>query len=155
MRYLITGLVVAFAAALFAGGAAIGAAYMYDRSVSNPTVQSGCVIRFDQRTAGGQTRPRLYANASHFCVGVVKVYAEYPSGALVIDQQATQPVINISVSPDETLVARGISCGASGGFNVTKVYCRDYSGPVKAYSSKMYGSSSNLWIGWTSWGGPA
>lgn len=132
-------------------GVAVGAAYLYPASAGNPTVQSGCVIRFDERTSSGLTRPRVHANSAHYCVGVTDVYAEYPSGDVVIKQQTVGPVVYISVSPDETLAARGITCGASGGVGVLRLRCYDRAGRVKAYSPKMYGSTSNLWVGWTSW----
>lgn len=142
-------LLSALFSACLVGGVAVGAAYMYAPSVLNPTAHAGCVIRFDEKTRRGATRPTIYANSAHYCVGVKRVYAAYPSGDLVIVQQSAGPVISINVSPDETLTARGIDCGASGGINVTR--CYDEHGRVKAYSSKMYGALANLWVGWVQW----
>jgi hypothetical protein len=137
---------------LLAGTAgAVGSAYMYAPSVDNPTAQSGCVIRFDEKTRAGNTRPSIHANSTHYCLGVSSVSADYPSGDLVIDMQTVGPIVSIAVSPDETLVSRGIDCGASGGAGTIRVRCYDRYGKVKAYSPKMYANTANLWLGWSSW----
>jgi len=137
---------------LLAGTAgAVGSAYMYAPSVDNPIATSGCVIRFDEKTRAGNTRPTIHANGTHYCIGAASARADYPSGDLVIDMQTVGPIVSIAVSPDETLVSRGIDCGASGGAGTIRVRCYDRYGKVKAYSPKMYANTANLWIGWTSW----
>jgi hypothetical protein len=137
---------------LLAGTAgAVGSAYMYAPSVDNPIATSGCVIRFDEKTRAGNTRPTIHANSTHFCIGVTSVSAAYPSGDLVIKMNSVGPIVNIALSPDETLVSRGIDCGASGGIGTVTIKCYDRFGRVKAYSPKMYAKTSNLWFGATSW----
>lgn len=126
-------------------------------STTTPSAQitiRGCVIRFDRRTASGATEPRIHANETHRCVGVTRVDADRNTGELVIKSDIHEPIITISVSPDETLVQRGISCGASGGLGVTRISCYDRDGKqVAADSRAIYGPSANLWVGWTSWAG--
>lgn len=125
--------------------------YIRAASANNPTAISGCVIRFDERTSSGNTRPRIHANGSHFCLGIQRVYAEYPSGDLVVEQDAVGPVVFIAVSPDETLTSRDIECGPSGGAGVIRIRCYRDGNRVKAYSSAMYGHYSNIWLGVASW----
>lgn len=142
--------------ATIGAGVTIGAAhavdYLHPASVDNPIAQSGCVIRFDEKTSTGNTRPSIHANSTHYCVGVQRVRASYPSGDLIIDLRTVGPIINIAVSPDETLTARGINCGPRGGMGTIAILCYDrYGHKIKAYSNKMYGTHSNLWVGWTSW----
>lgn len=126
-------------------------------STTTPSPQitvRGCVIRFDERTSSGATKPRIHANETHRCVGVTRVYADRSTGELVIKSDVHEPIISISVSPDETMVQRGISCGASGGLGVTRISCYDRDGKqVGADSRAIYGPSANLWVGWTSWPG--
>lgn len=117
-----------------------------------PITVRGCAIRFDRRDPAGRTRPRVHANSTHYCLGVTEVRAEYPSGDLIIETDSEGPIIFVSVSPDETLTARGIDCGASGGIRITRIRCHDRDGDqVKAYSREIYGPGANLWIGWVSW----
>lgn len=126
--------------------------YLFPPSVDNPVADRGCVIRFDEKTTSGNTRPRIHANSTHYCIGVTNVYAEYPTGDLIIEMDPVGPIVSINVTEDETLTARGIACGPSGGAVTVRIRCYDRSGTkVKAYSSKMYGRYSNLWFATQSW----
>lgn len=142
---------LATALVLLGVGVATAADYLFPASTENPITQSGCVIRFDQKTSSGNTSARIHANSAHYCVGAQGVSTSYTSGDLVIKLHTVGPIVSIAVSPDETLTSRGISCGASGGMGTISIRCYDRYGLVKAYSRKMYGVYSNLWVGWTSW----
>lgn len=112
----------------------------------------GCVIRFDHKDRHGRTVPRKHINRTHACVGVHRVYADRRTGELVLTGPHGGAIVFITVSPDETLLARGITCGASGGVGVTRLRCYDRQGQqVPADSPRIYGRSANLWIGWVSW----
>lgn len=114
----------------------------------------GCVIRFDELTPTGATKPRIHANETHRCVGVTRVHADRESGDLFIRSDSHAPIMSISVSPDETLAQRGITCGASGGIGLTRIRCFDRDGnQVAAHSAAIFGPRANLWVGWTSWTG--
>lgn len=147
----IRGAILLVIVVLFGSGVAVGANYQYPASLANPLVTRGCVIRFDQRV-DGRTVPRIHANAAHYCVGVRRVYAEYPSGDLVIEVQPVGPMVTINVIEDETLSARGIQCGPSGADLVVRVSCYSRSGAkAKAYGSTIHGTYSNLWFSTTNW----
>lgn len=140
---------------------AIGQSFMFPTDQANPTAMRGCVIRFDTLSAtGNSVVPRIHDNASHYCVGVASVKADWSSGSgagnLVITHTESLPVVSIAISPDETLTERGISCGASGGLGETRIACYDRAGAyVPAHSkAKLYGPYANLWITWTMWDEP-
>lgn len=116
------------------------------------TTMRGCVIRFDRVDRAGRTAPRKHENGSHRCVGVNRVYADHESGDLVITGPAGGAIVFISISPDETMTEKGISCGASGGIGVTHVRCYDRSGvQVPADSDQLFDPTANLWVGWMMW----
>lgn len=147
--------VLAVAVGVLVGAQAHASGYLFPADPDNPLVIRGCVIRFDERASNGDTRPTIHANGSHFCVGVDRVYSDYSTGDLRIvhDSDPHRAIVSIAVSPDETLVARGIDCGASGGVRWTKVRCYDEDGLVKPWSGKMRGEFANLWVTWVSWAG--
>ena len=132
-------------------------AYSSPAHPDNPTAMRGCVIRFDTLSdTGNSVIPRIHANESHQCVGVSSIYADWSDtstrGDLVIKGTDTNRVVSIMVSPDETMVQRGISCGASGGGTTTRVRCYDRDGvKVPSYSLELYGPNTNLWMSWTVW----
>lgn len=143
-------LLVLFAVLLAGTGAAAG--YLYPASTDNPLVTRGCVIRFDQKSSSGRTVPRIHANSSHYCIGVQRVYAEYPSGDLIIVGENLGPIVSINITVDETLTAKGIRCGPSGGQPIVRVQCYNGNGTkVKAYGASIYGTYSNLWYSDISW----
>jgi hypothetical protein len=149
MRTLITvfGIVLL---TLIGATAATGSAYVQTVSADNPIVDRGCVIRFD-RTLNGYTAPRIHANSTHTCVGIKRVYAEKPSGDLVIEGESAGAIVTINVTMDETFAQRDIQCGPSGGIPVVRVRCYKDGVKVKAYSRAIRHPYANLWFGTRSW----
>lgn len=88
------------------------------------------------------------------CVGVTSVAVDWGrTGDLIVrNKGGPGTIVSLTVSPDETLTARGISCGASGGLQLTRIRCHDrYGHHVPAYSLKMYGRYANYWLAWFMW----
>lgn len=143
------------AVGVFVAGGAVGAAadnYLRDASYKNKIAVRGCVVRFDERDPGGVTQPRIHANPSHYCVGVTGVAVNPDNGDLEVRSNTRGPIVSLSVSPDETLAARGISCGGSGGGGITRIRCFDRDGAkVRADGPEIYGTYSNLWLTWFTW----
>lgn len=120
--------------------------------VNNPILTRGCVIRFDEKTSSGATKPTRHMNSSHYCVGINREPQVEADGDLVLHMDGGEPIVSIMVSPDESLTKLGIDCGASGGTGQTTIRCYDRTGRfVRADSPQMFGALNNLWIGWTSW----
>lgn len=147
-------LVLGAALALILAGAVGAAAENYLRPAKhdNKIAIRGCVVRFDQKTPAGFTQPRIHANSAHICVGVTEVYADRTTGELVVKDNTQGPIVSLSVSPDESMTAKGISCGASGGTATTRIRCYGRDGHrIAAHSSEMYGPYNNLWLTWFTW----
>jgi len=139
------------AGALLPMGVADGDSPMKAASAENPVAESGCVIRYDRKTSAGNTKPRIHANSTHTCVGVKRVYADYRRGTTVVELDRSRPVVAMSITSDETLLARGIQCGGSGGGAWIHIHCFDRSGRVKAHSSRMFAKTANVWVVLLSW----
>ncbi|WP_094453144.1 hypothetical protein [Parenemella sanctibonifatiensis] len=145
---LVLGAVFALVAAGGVGAAAEN--FMRDADADNAVAIRGCVIRFDERDAEGNTVPRIHANSSHYCVGVTEVTIE--NGDLVVYSNTVGPIVSLAVSPDESLAKLGFTCGGSGGGHRTAVRCYDRDGvKVDADSPRMYGQYNNLWLTWFTW----
>lgn len=142
-------------AAAFAGGTAMADSFSKPSAPDNPLVERGCVIRFDTKDSGGKTKPRVYTNDGHYCVGVSGEPTVDDKGRLVVPTDAqgrNQAVVSMSIDSDETLTAKGISCGGSGGIGKTVISCYDRAGKqVRADSAEMYQPNGNLWLSWTTW----
>lgn len=111
-------------------------------------VDRGCVIRFDEQDAAGNTVPRIHANSAHVCVGVSSV--EVVGAALRVNLDSSQAVVDIQITEDETFTRLGISCGPSGGKGLVNVYCYDRTG-VLMPADEIYAVNANLWFHVTSW----
>lgn len=135
------------AVALAAGALGATGTELLRPSADDP-VLAGCVIRFDERSADGLTVPRVHVNEGHACVGVDAVRVDAANGDLLIDNVVPSPIVSVLVSPDETLVGRGIDCGGSGGGGLTRIACHDDGGRVRLDSADVYGPASNLWVFW-------
>ncbi|MFW6599350.1 hypothetical protein ACQBAU_12040 [Propionibacteriaceae bacterium Y2011] len=151
VRRIVIGLVAAFA---LVGAGAVGATaedYLRDANHNDKVAIRGCVIRFDERNAAGETVPRIHANSAHYCVGVTGVEVE-DDGDLLIRSNTPGPIMSLSVSPDESLARLGYTCGASGGLSTTIIRCYDRDGvKIAADSPRMYGAYNNLWLTWFTW----
>ena len=148
---------VAIIAAAAVGGAvatqvANATGWLTDAVPATDTVVSGCVIRFSAPDGS----PSIHANAAHQCAGVTSVGIT-SAGRLRVAQTVTDPaahpILFAFTQADETLSARGISCGASGGTGDTEYVCYDarlgraldLSDPDDR--ARMQGKYSNLWVG--------
>jgi hypothetical protein len=120
----------------------------------------GCAIRLEDGTVSGggafaSGGPVIIADGPHVAVGVVSV-AVNGSGNLVITTDGSfNPICIAHVTPDETLAARGISCGPSVG-TVTTVVSFSKADVQLDLTTQLgwdavSGSSSNIWV---SWGAP-
>jgi len=145
-------LAVAFLAGGMLGPLAVQAVTAPE-NVNNPIAMRGCVIRFDTLSPTGKSVvPRIYENTAHACVGVTSVSVDWSNGDLVVRGNGSNTVVSVVVSPDETLTAKGISAGASGGGNCTRVRFYDRDGHrVPAYSLDLYSPAANLWMMWAMW----
>lgn len=109
--------------------------------------QRGGVIRFDPDGI------YLHANETHHSVGILNAYINH-KGDLEIVTESVAPVITASANPDETLAARGIYAGLSVGNQKTIVSFSQNGRRLNLNSpndyEKISGSSSNVWVSWTS-----
>lgn len=139
----------------FVGGAyyAGGVGNTMPANPANPISISGCVIRFDKLSHSRQTViPRIHADSAHMCVGVTRIAVDSRRTGDLIVHHERRTIVSLSVSPDETLVAKGISCGASKAAETSRIRCYDrFGNHVPAYSKKMYGRYSNYWLTWFMW----
>jgi|1186.fasta_scaffold499217_1 hypothetical protein len=113
-------------------------------STENPLVTRGCAVRLED------SGPYLLANSTHFCTGFSHV--RYVNGWLEVTSDSKLPVVSIAVSPDESLVARGILAGASGGGKrtVIRFYSTRTQRIMPAESSEIHCRTCNVWVTITS-----
>ncbi|TDE02814.1 hypothetical protein [Jiangella asiatica] len=159
LRFLIPLLALAVA---FVGGVATataGGGYLREADVDNPIASRGCVIRFDTLSrSGASVVPRIHANETHACVGVTSLSVDWSSGSsrgdLILNNTGGPgAVVSVTVEEDESLAARDIQCGPSGGGTTTRIRCYRDGVKIPAYSLEMYGKNVNLWVGWDMWMG--
>lgn len=130
--------------------------YLKPAKVDNPILLRGCVIRFDKLSSTGKSvQPRILANSGHICVGVQSVTIDWGgSGDLLLrDSPSNEPVIVAFAEEDETLTARGIQCGPSGGAVQVRIACYKGTTRIPGYSKQLYGRYANLWVGVQNWAG--
>ncbi|MFY7870099.1 MAG: hypothetical protein ACOVQN_11380 [Exiguobacterium sp.] len=105
---------------------------------------SGMALRLDA-TAG----PSILSNSSHYPLGFYSVAID-PKGYLTVRRDRVDSVVSIIADPDETLVARGITIGASGGGVVTNLYFYQNGRLLNLANPADYalvaGPFSNAWI---------
>lgn len=127
--------------------AVAGGLLWYGTAQASPTaaaaVVTGCVIRFEP------SGPAIHANSTHACTGANSVSVE-ADGDLLIRSDPHGAVVSITAEEDETLARRGILAGPSGGVGTTVVrfYSTRTGAAVRADSSVLEGSYSNLWMTW-------
>lgn len=107
-------------------------------------IVTGGVVRFYS------SGPAIYENSAHACTGITNVWI-HPSGALVLDNTYTLPVVAAIAQADETLVRRGITAGISGGIADSHVmfYHAPSNTPLDLNRADHYklvaGTYSNIW----------
>ena len=113
------------------------------------TIRGG-VIRFSGN------RPELHVNASHHSVGILPNSVRVNgSGDLEFRLDQALPVVTLWANADETLVARGIQAGISGGGSLCVVRMHRADMPVGekldlrtvGHYGRVKGSTSNIWVG--------
>ncbi|WP_232819613.1 hypothetical protein [Exiguobacterium sp. TNDT2] len=106
---------------------------------------SGMALRFDAKNG-----PYIHANASHYPLGFKSVTIDPKRGYLTIRRDRVDSVVSIIVDPDETLTARGITIGASGGGVVTNLFFYQNGRLLNLAKPSDYaiiaGPVSNAWI---------
>lgn len=133
--------------------------FMRDAVPGSQVKVSGCVVRFSNEDG----TPTIHANAAHMSAGVssVQISEHGDLEAVQTVQDATSnPIIFAFAQPDETLVARGIIAGASGGTDSTRFRFYDTTQGrtldlrQAADRRRLQGRNSNVWLGWvhTTWG---
>ncbi|MGH3658138.1 MAG: hypothetical protein ACRDUA_15900 [Micromonosporaceae bacterium] len=96
--------------------------------------------------------PYIHANATHCAVGVTGVEIT-DTGALLVTTDGGSPIGAVVCSPDETLTARGIDCGPSGGASNTHfVFYKENVGRLylntQTHWDMVASPLSNVWITW-------
>jgi hypothetical protein len=100
-----------------------------------------------------------YENAAHGSAGIINVSIDGATRELVVetdfDASIGEKILYAGASPDATLVAKGVSAGASGGSNITRytiVSSKDLPGgyaaylPIRPNGSCFDSNVDNLWI---------
>jgi hypothetical protein len=121
-----------------------------ERAAQLPTqVTTGCVIRFD--TDG----PWIHDNSAHECNALDPedpdaVVVQEDGDVLLTHNAWRGPIISMSVEEDESLVARRIHCGPSGGLTETLVRCyrTDTGSFVRGDSDQLACDLCNWWVQW-------
>lgn len=114
---------------------------------SNDTlVIGGCVIRFDTLDGAGNVVPRIHENEAHDCRRVDSLEV-LSNGQLRVHLDDALPIVSLVTQSDETMIQKGVTCGASGGREVVNLTCYDRTGTkVRADDPAMYSPVSNLWF---------
>jgi len=119
----------------------------------------GGPIKLDPGTVAGggafsSGGPSIIADGPHVAVGVVSVEVNSAGNLLITTDGSFNPICIAHVTPDETLAARGISCGPSVGTTTTVVSFSkadvQLNLTVQADWDAVAGSSSNIWVSWAS-----
>lgn len=126
---------------------------------SDDLIVSGAVVRFTE--AG----PRWHINDAHHAVGLIDTSTEpfinsdgfLEFNLLPAADGTHYPVVSMALSPDETMAARGLMAGGSGGVSSVRVRISKPSivevgawSPLNlnlpAHYDRVEGANSNLWI---------
>lgn len=109
------------------------------------TAASGGCIRF------GHDGVYLHQNSSHDSVGIRDLYID-TEGRLVVKHSAPGPVVTMSANADETLSARSITLGCSGGGGTTTITVSKLGKKLNLRDPDDYklvaGTYSNAWLFW-------
>lgn len=106
----------------------------------------GCVIRLLS------TGPVALDDTAHDCSPRLTGVSVSAGGDLVVTHDPVAQVITCTVAIDETLASRGVIAGASAGLTSTVVrfHSTTTHAAVRADSSTVTGSSSNIFVTWVS-----
>jgi len=132
-----------------------------DSGANNDTVWrfGGAAIRLEPGTVAGggafsNGGPSIIADGPHVAVGVVSVEVNGSGNLLITTDGSFNPICIARVNPDETLAARGISCGPSVGTTTTIVSFSKADVQLDLTTQvdwdKVAGSSANIWVEWGS-----
>lgn len=106
---------------------------------------SGMALRLDPKRG-----PYIHGNASHYPRGFKEVYIDQNRGYLTVKRDRFDSVVSIITDPDETLTARGITIGSSGGGVITNLYFYQNGRLLNLANPKDYaivaGVYSNVWL---------
>ncbi len=115
---------------------------------------SGCVVRFSDPEGW----PSIHANGAHLCAGVESVEVDPRNGFLRVIQTLKEPtatpILFAFIQTDETLSARGIIGGASGGTGDTHYVLYDTTIDrrldLREQEDRLRVQSpvANVWLGW-------
>lgn len=108
------------------------------------TFSGGCV-RLDKELG-----VYLHTNSAHKSVGIESVSIN-EKGHLQVSRFKSDPIISVIVTPDETLAAKGITLGASGGARDTSIILYDRAGRkldlnLKEDYDQVASLLSNVWV---------
>jgi len=96
--------------------------------------------------------PSVIADGPHVAVGIVDVSVNASGNLVITTDGSFNPICRVWVTPDETLAARGVSCGPSVGTTTTIVSFSKADVALdlttQAGWDAVAGSSSNIWVGW-------
>lgn len=110
-----------------------------------PAVATGGCIRF---TNDG---PWVHHNETHTSSGIRSVSID-DQGRLEVKHASPGPIITMGADADETLVARGVAFGCSGGGGTTRIQAADKNGPLDLNDPDDYkrvsGTYANVWVRW-------
>ena len=138
---------------LISGGAGVGYAFStYQKpsiKLADGTTFSGGVIRIDPSKG-----VYLHTNDTHHSRGIKAVSIDSRTGGIRVTRDTMDAIISVSADPDESLSARNITTGISGGGVTTIVFFyqngRQLNLNDKTDYAKIASSTSNFWISWIS-----
>ncbi len=127
---------------------------MTDAIPGSNVLISGCVVRFSDPEGW----PSIHANGAHLCAGVSSVEVDPRNGMLravqTVTDPAAHPILFAFIQTDETLSARGIIGGASGGTADTHyvlydtVLDRKLDLREREDRMRLQSPVANVWLGW-------
>jgi hypothetical protein len=114
-------------------------------------LETGTVSGGGGFSSGG---PSIIADGPHVAVGIVSVSVNSAGNLVVTTDGSFTPICRVWAQPDETLAARGISCGPSVGTTTTVISFSKADVQLdlttQAGWDAVSGSSANIWVGWES-----
>lgn len=103
----------------------------------SPVKISGCAVRL-------LSTPYLHQNAAHSCAGFTS--AAYDAAGRLVVTFDGGCVRSVSLSPDETMVRKGIAAGGSGGNTSLVIFFAHDGVSMSAHDPYLHGTNTNVWI---------